>query len=482
MAVKPRVLMIFLYVILFAVVESPLTFAQYAHDRVSLIKQMPLSEFGDKANVGNDCWGYVSPSGREYALMGLYGKTAIVDITDPVNAFIAAEIDHAKSDWSDIKVYKNFAYVCNESNQGTQVLDLSLIDEGIVTHIRDLFPLTSHNLALNEETGILYLCGSHSVSGGFIMYDLKPDPSDPTYLGYWRGAYNHDAQIVVMKRGPFKGREIAFCCSADQFLILDMTDKPNGQTLSSSVYPDISYCHQGWLSADQRFFYLNDETDEIQGKTPTTRTIIFDVTNLRKPVYLGTFTSGFSSTDHNLYQRDNFIFEANYRSGLQIFDASDPVHPVHIGYFDTYPENDRPGYQGAWSVYPFFPSGTVIISDINRGLFILDVSEALNSSRIAIEQPALTHGSQTTFRASNAAPNETTYFLYSMIGPGATYVPSVNTMIGLNQPQLIGTENADANGDASLSVLVPNNTAGLSIWFEVINDGRTSNVTEARVN
>jgi len=111
MAVKPRVLMIFLYVILFAVVESPLTFAQYAHDRVSLIKQMPLSEFGDKANVGNDCWGYVSPSGREYALMGLYGKTAIVDITDPVNAFIAAEIDHAKSDWSDIKVYKNFAYV-----------------------------------------------------------------------------------------------------------------------------------------------------------------------------------------------------------------------------------------------------------------------------------------------------------------------------------------------------------------------------------
>jgi len=69
-----------------------------------------------------------------------------------------------------------------------------------------------------------------------------------------------------------------------------------------------------------------------------------------------------------------------------------------------------------------------------------------------------------------------------LIGPGATYVPSVNTMIGLNQPQLIGTENADANGDASLSVLVPNNTAGLSIWFEVINDGRTSNVTEARVN
>ncbi len=462
--------------------STSVALAQYAHDQITLIKQIPLSDFGTLADVGNECWGYVSPSGKEYALMGLFGKTSFVDITDPANPVIVTEIKHSHSDWSDIKVYREFAYVSNEHDQGTQVLDLSRIDEGIVTHVRDIFPKTSHNLALNEETGMLYFCGSKSISSGFIFYDLNQDPSDPVYLGYWRGAYIHDAQVVVMKRSRYQGREIAFCCSGNQFIILDVTDKANVIELSTSVYPDISYCHQGWLSSDQRFFYLNDETDEIKGLTQTTRTIKFDVTNLNKPEYLGSFTSGFASTDHNLYQRDNFIFEANYRSGLQIFDASDPVNPVHVGFFDTYPANDRPGYNGAWNVYPFFPSGTVIVSDIERGLFILDVSAALDRNRIVMADPLLTEGQTTTFNATNASPNALTYFLYSLTGPGAKYVPTVNAMIGLDHPLLMGTTTADNQGAAALDVSIPNGSAGTPLWFQVINDGRTSNVPSAIIN
>jgi hypothetical protein len=114
--------------------------------------------------------------------------------------------------------------------------------------------------------------------------------------------------------------------------------------------------------------------------------MIMDVRDLENPVPAGEFTSGFTSTDHNLYVRDGFIYEANDASGLHIFNASDPTNPVWVGYFDTYPPDDSVDYVGAWSVYPFFPSGTVIVSDREGGLFVLDVSEAIASS--CVRDPA----------------------------------------------------------------------------------------------
>jgi hypothetical protein len=74
--------------------------------------------------------------------------------------------------------------------------------------------------------------------------------------------------------------------------------------------------------------------------------------------------------------RGNLIFEANYTSGLRVFDAGDdPAAPVEVAYFDTWPDNDNVEYSGLWSNYPFFPSGTIIGSDRQRGLFVLRLQE-----------------------------------------------------------------------------------------------------------
>ncbi len=43
---------------------------------------------------------------------------------------------------------------------------------------------------------------------------------------------------------------------------------------------------------------------------------------------------------------------------------------VQAGYFDTYPSGDSKAYRSAWSVYPFFESGSVIVSSIDEGLFV----------------------------------------------------------------------------------------------------------------
>ena len=79
--------------------------------------------------------------------------------------------------------------------------------------------------------------------------------------------------------------------------------------------------------------------------------------------------------DHHFYTfRDNLAYEANYCAGLRILDVSniqDPDSVKEVGYFDVAPYCSSPGFQGSWSNYPYFKSGTIIVSSIERGLFVL---------------------------------------------------------------------------------------------------------------
>lgn len=342
--------------------------AQFPSDNVSLHSWIDLSTFG--ATDGNDCWGYVSPSGREYALMGLNNKVAFVEITDPANPEWFASISHASSIWADIKVYENAAYVVTEARgTGIQVIDLSNIDSHVVTLIRTvLSPGRSHNIAVDTVSGFLYSCGSRESVATTVIFNLG-HPLSPRRVGSWSGAYEHDVQVVTYTSGPFAGRQIMFGASEGRGLdVIDVTDKANVFLVSRTPYPNVAYCHQLW-TGDLQHLYVNDELDSIP------RITVFDISDLTNPIAVSEVTTGLAAIDHNLYVRDGFIFEANYRSGLRIFDANtDPVNPTQVGWFDTYPANDNSGFDGAWSCYPFFPSGTVIVSDINRGLFVLDVS------------------------------------------------------------------------------------------------------------
>jgi choice-of-anchor B domain-containing protein len=78
------------------------------------------------------------------------------------------------------------------------------------------------------------------------------------------------------------------------------------------------------------------------------------------------------SFDHNLYIKGNLMYQANYKSGLRILDVSDPENPREVAFFDTAPfmGNDT-GFNGAWSVYPFFNSGTIVVNSIEQGLFVV---------------------------------------------------------------------------------------------------------------
>ncbi len=361
--------------------------ASFDSMNMTLLKWFTLSDFPGGSTRGNDCWGYVSPSGREYAIMGLERGFGYVEVTDPANAQIIATIPGPASTWHDVKVIGHYAYGVSEAGAGIQVMDLSDIDNGNVTLVQNKLQMghsSTHNIVANPDSGYLYLAGGNIQNGGLVAVSTAT-PHDPTIVGAWGQYYVHDAQVVTYTSGPYAGREIAFCFSGlsggwsqTALRIVDVTDKSNMFTISTVSWSGAQYSHQGWLSEDRRYVYIDDELDEYYGTVNQTTTRIYDVQDLANPVFVGTFTTGLRTIDHNQYTHNGKIFQSNYHSGLRVFDSSDPTAPTEVAYFDTFPEDNDLGFDGSWSNYPYLPSGTILISDMNRGLFIvrLDLCDA----------------------------------------------------------------------------------------------------------
>ena len=332
---------------------------------------------------GNDLWGWKDEeTGREYALMGMTNGIAFVDVSDPENPVFLGRLptETSESDWRDIKVYRDHAYVVADhaGAHGMQVFDLHRLREapGSREFSADAgygdFG-SAHNLAVNEETGFAYAVASDTCGGGLHIVDISM-PVNPVFAGCHDAARTHDAQCVVY-RGPDEehfGREICVSCNEDHVAVVDVTDKPAPLTLSSVKYEELGYVHQGWLTEDHRFFLLGDEFDESRLNL-STRTHVFDMSDLDAPVHLFAHDLGTSATDHNLYVLGERVFEANYTSGLRVLEFGDLAAQEisEIAFFDSYPASDGAEFRGAWSVYPYLPSGTILVSDIDNGLFVL---------------------------------------------------------------------------------------------------------------
>ncbi|MCG3128997.1 MAG: hypothetical protein CHACPFDD_03893 [Phycisphaerae bacterium] len=347
---------------------------------VELLSWMTLAELGPNNSSGADCWGYVSPAGREYALIGVSSGTAVVEVTQPRSPVLVGTILGPQSLWHDVQIYQHYAYAVSEGGNGIQVIDLANIDAATnrLTLVREVTTggtTATHTVIVNEQSGYLYRCGGGGL--GLRIYSLA-DPANPTYVTGWHDRYIHEALIVSYTDGPYAGREIAFCCSGydsgwtDPGLdILDVTDKQN----IVNLYPQrvrwtpAGYSHQVWLSEDRRYAYINDELDEYWNGIATT-TIVIDVSSLTSPVVMPSFANSSPAIGHNLYVKGDYIYEANYRSGLRVFDASNPLAPVEVAWFDTWPTDDQPSFNGLWGNYPFLPSGIVLGSDLERGLFV----------------------------------------------------------------------------------------------------------------
>jgi choice-of-anchor B domain-containing protein len=332
---------------------------------------------------GTDIWGWVDAvNGDEYAILGLTTGTAFIRITDPAAPVFIGFLPStaAVSAARDVKVINDHALIVSETAaHGLQIFDLAVL-AGLTEKTRLTADTrytrfgNAHNIAVNPDSGFAYAVGSNTCNGGLHMIDMS-EPKTPVFAGCYAGdGYTHDAQCVIYN-GPdvnYAGREICFASNEDTLTIVDVTDKTAPQLVARKTYSGVGYTHQGWLSEDHAYFFLDDEFDEIR-RGHNTRMYIWDLKDLTEPEQTFTYTATARATDHNLYVLQDHIYQANYLAGVRILRSGNLAlgEVTEVAYFDTVPGIDGFDFAGAWSVFPYLGSGNIVTANTDGRFFVL---------------------------------------------------------------------------------------------------------------
>lgn len=116
---------------------------------------------------------------------------------------------------------------------------------------------------------------------------------------------------------------------------------------------------------------MTNSTSTTSGTTPGLESSTFPIST--HPAFTSVFDGTTAAIDHNQYIHNGYSFQANYRAGLRVIDLAGIAEGslAEVAFFDVYPNDDAAQFNGAWSNYPFFDSGIVIVSGIEQGLFVL---------------------------------------------------------------------------------------------------------------
>jgi choice-of-anchor B domain-containing protein len=376
---------------------------------IDFLAQVQLAELPSQPVSASNLWGFVDlDDGREYAVLGHRNGTTVVDVSDPDTPVIVGNIPGNPSLWREVKVYqvpdpdggghRAYAYISTEApGGGLQIIDLTELPQSIslANTLTDFS--TSHTLFISNvdyasmaplpgRQAFLYIAGANVAGGAFRIYDLA-DPVNPALVtpSPADAGYMHDSASLLITdsrttqcAGGHDPCEVLVDFNETTVDLWDVTDKSAPVRLSSTTYPNATYVHSGWPSEDQQFIIVHDELDELR-RGLNTRIYTLDISSLAAPQMVTSYVGGTSSTDHNGYTIGDRYYVAHYKRGLVIFDSSDPAALTEIGSFDTYlsPSANSAGTDGAWGVYPFLPSGTLLVSDIENGLFLLRLNEVL---------------------------------------------------------------------------------------------------------
>ena len=366
----------------------------YPCNDYDLLSHFSNTVIAGSGTEGNDSWGWTdTDTQKEYALMGTNKGITFIDISNPISPIILGTLltSTVNSSWRDVKVYNNHAFIVSEaSNHGMQVFDLKRLKNvnnpplnfTADTHFTGFG--SAHNIVINEESGYAYIVGarrSSTYKGGPIFINIK-NPTNPVIEGgFSEGGYSHDAQVITYN-GPdsdYTGKEILIGSNENEVVIADVSAKNNPVIISKISYSNVRYAHQGWFTDDLKYFILGDELDEFRIGN-NTKTIIFDFTDLDNPAHHFDYFGATAAIDHNGYVKDNIYYQASYTAGARMIDVSNINNKSigEVGFFDTYPNNNNTAFHGVWNVYPYFPSGNIIISDIDNGFFVIKKSGTLS--------------------------------------------------------------------------------------------------------
>ncbi len=405
----------------------------YSCNDVDLKGRMARSDFALTPALITDVWGYIDLNDNtEYAIVGLYNGVSVVNVTDAENPVEVASIAGGNSGHRDIKVYqyfdeaaqryKAYAYVSSDLPEGIQILDLNdlanalpavgnFLDGGFAHNVFISNVDHSSGMTLPGFDAYLHLpISPTSTRENLVAFDISSltDPTSPEFITGVGSTDGHDivsftvtdARASQCQPGHDPCEIIVNFSGWDRVVELwDVTDKQAPTLLSSMNYTESSYPHSGWISADSMYIFAQDEGDELNFNVNTTMRTI-DISDLANPFVSNVWRGPTEAIDHNGMTLEQHYFMSNYTRGLTILEVSDSNDPQAIAYFDTYPETDNAGYQGAWGVYPYLPSGSILVSDSSNGLFILSMNPD------AVIDPAVDNSDAATTSTPGANSNK----------------------------------------------------------------------------
>lgn len=336
-------------------------------------------------NSYNEVWGMLV-NDREFAVMGSTQGTHIFDVTDPENTeelfFIEGKDfgDHIiHRDYHDFNGY--LYAVCDEGESSLQIIDISDLPNSIdVVYDSDELIIQSHNIFIDEANQRMYSCGSKlTIDETFTFNNLDvfslQNPEAPEIISTFNDVSGtHDVyvldNIVYMNSGP------------NGLYVLDYNDPENPNIIGIlEDYPDKGYNHSGWLTEDGQTYIFADEDWGHDLK-------VCDVSDLSDIEVITTFNSGVSpnSIPHNQIISGDLLYISYYHDGLQVYNIADPENPQKIASYNTYLDSDHESYRGAWGIYPFLPSGNILVSDMQYGLYVLRIDDiALSQEELLAE-------------------------------------------------------------------------------------------------
>lgn len=370
-----------IYIIILALCLSITSEAQFSHQNINLLGQFNDSSVVPEPVYGiryQACWGWVDPANnREYGIIGSTTGTYIIEVSNPT---VPVERDYVpgKSSariWHEYKTYENYLYTIADGGGNTfQISDLSYLPDSV--------HLLHDSTNIFESAHTLFIDGRHLYVGSVSyanhnfsamnVYSLD-DPENPLLLRELGQDYpfiNHVHDMYVV-------HDTIFASCGNQGLYIFKYDEVSNQFVqlgSLTTYPDQGYNHSSFLSTDHTTLYMCDEV-------PVGMAVkVVDVTDLLAPTVVDTFYSNTGATPHNPYVIGDLLVMAYYQDGVFTYDISTPSSPVYNGYFDTHPQNPAgtyppSPYQGCWSAFTDLPSGVLLASDMQLGLFVLDISQ-----------------------------------------------------------------------------------------------------------
>lgn len=321
-------------------------------------------------------WGWHDKGNdREYAILGGKDGTYFIEVTNPSNAVYRAYVPGRQKNctWREYKTHGKYAYAISDDlpPNSLQIIDMSGLPNAVnVVHDSDEIFETAHTLYIDKDK--LYCAHVRKKDGTYYpmaVYSLA-NPEKPVFLR----SLADDYPAIDMVHDMFVRNDTVFASAGFQGMFIFKLKPDNRFQMLGSItsYNGQGYNHSSWLTPDGKTLVFADEVPEA---LPAKIADVSDLSDIKITSY---FQSNIGATAHNPYiVGDNYLVFAYYQDGVQLYDISNPNNPIRIGYFDTHPQNgnlypEGTGYNGCWGAYPFLPSGIILASDRQNGLFVID--------------------------------------------------------------------------------------------------------------